>query len=361
MNSSRKIYLVRHGKPDSPQNEKYCLGQQDRPLGTLGKMQAYLLGEELKGLVPGGVFCSRLGRATETAAFLSPDYVIFPGLEEASAGEWDGLSFKEIEEKWPDIFEKRGEDTGFEIPGEEPKADAHKRFTDALRFVLLLTQGDIAVVSHTTVMGTLLAECAGEGPEMCRKYRMPYGSYCILEYNEDGSFSTDGVYRIPSLPLSEELCRSLRDAAGIPDKIKLHCDAVTDEALRICDELEATGLNFNRELIRQAAILHDIARLEKQHEYCGGEYLKALGYGQLGDIIRVHGELENEEIDEAAIVFIADKNIRETDRVSVEDRYRLSCDKCHSPEGLEVHERRMNQALRIKEKINSTCGKEVVI
>lgn len=359
MNSERKIYLVRHGRPDVPMGEKYCLGKTDRPLGTLGRMQGYLLGQELKEKNLSGVFCSNLSRAAQTAAFISDDYVIFNGLEEAGAGEWDGLSFDEIKEQWPEIYEMRGEDTGFDIPGEEPKADAHRRFADALRLILLLTVGDIAVVSHTTVIGTLLAECNGEGPEMCRKYRIPYGSWCEITY--DGEFHTDGIVHTPEAELSDKLCLALRDASGIPDKIKVHCDAVSEEALRICTELEKNGCSLNHELVCKASLLHDIARLEKKHEYAGAEYLKALGFDDIAEIIRVHGELENEEIDEAAVVFIADKNIRETERISVEERYKQSCDKCKTPEGMEIHSRRMQQALRIKDKINDICGKEVVI
>ena len=359
MNSERKIYLVRHGRPDVPLNEKYCLGRTDKPLGTIGKMQGYILGQELKNKNLSGVFCSSLSRASQTAAFISDDYVIFNGLEEADAGEWDGLSFDEIKAQWPDIYEKRGEDTGFDIPGEEPKSAAHRRFTDALRLILLLTSGDIAVVSHTTVIGTLLAECNGASPEMCRKYRIPYGSYCEVTY--DGEFHTDNIVHTPRAELAEDLCLALRDVSGIPDKIKLHCDAVAREALRICDELEAKGYSFNRELIKSASLMHDIARLERGHEYAGSEYLKALGFGDVAEIVRVHGELEDEDINEASVVFIADKNIKETARVSVEERYTISCDKCRTPEGLEIHTRRMQQALRIKDKINNICGKEVIL
>ena len=99
----RRIFLVRHGKPDMPQGERRYIGRTDVKLGILGKLQAVLL-----STVPGiktarAVFCSPLSRSRETAQFLCPEPVAVDGLAEMSAGEWDGLPFDEVKERWPEL------------------------------------------------------------------------------------------------------------------------------------------------------------------------------------------------------------------------------------------------------------------
>ena len=39
----RKVYLVRHGHPEIPLGERWCLGHTDLPLAAVGRMQAALL------------------------------------------------------------------------------------------------------------------------------------------------------------------------------------------------------------------------------------------------------------------------------------------------------------------------------
>ena len=104
----RRIYFIRHARPDIPFGERWCVGSRtDFPLGTYGLIQASLLSfePELKNLDT--VFCSSLSRARETALSISPSPVMIPGLEEQDMGEWDGLSFAEIMKGWPELYAAR--------------------------------------------------------------------------------------------------------------------------------------------------------------------------------------------------------------------------------------------------------------
>ena len=47
----KKLYLIRHAKPDFPPGERMCLGLTDLPLGKLGHLQSVFLGEEF-GRIP---------------------------------------------------------------------------------------------------------------------------------------------------------------------------------------------------------------------------------------------------------------------------------------------------------------------
>ena len=67
----RNLYLVRHGKPQYPDEHSYCVGQTDFSLSMLGHLQAVLLNEELSDKIS-GVYCSPLLRAVETAGRRCP-------------------------------------------------------------------------------------------------------------------------------------------------------------------------------------------------------------------------------------------------------------------------------------------------
>ena len=68
----RSLYLVRHGKPQYPDEHSYCVGQTDFSLSMLGHLQAVLLNEELSDKIS-GEYCSPLLRTVETAGHMAPE------------------------------------------------------------------------------------------------------------------------------------------------------------------------------------------------------------------------------------------------------------------------------------------------
>ena len=65
-------------------------------------------------------------------------------------------------------------------------------------------------------------------------------------------------------------------------------------------------------------------------------------------------------MDEALVVYMADKLCRGDRRVSVSGRFRASFDKCRDAEALAAHARRYKAALTAAHTINDICGKEVI-
>ena len=302
--------FIRHARPDIALGERRCIGRTDIPLGTLGRMQACLLGEAVHFDT---VYSSPLKRAVETASFLADRVITVPGLEESYCGEWDGLDFDEIQRRWPKLYELRRNDFSIPMPGREPLEDAVKRFRSALETV---PEGS-AVVAHNTVIAGFLGKAEG--------FRFPYA----------GIIGEDLAVSVPHCEMTPALARKLRDAAGLLPKIQRHCDAVAEEALQL-----SGGLGLDDNLIECAALLHDVARLEKQHEAVGGEYMRQLGYPSIGDIISQHGTVRDPNtVNEALIVFLADKYRSNTERVSIDERYDRTAEKCRTPEARERHER----------------------
>lgn len=350
----RRVYLIRHGHPDFPLGAHMCLGRTDTPLGPLGRMQACLLGAEL-GSIDLTVFASPLTRCGETAAPLGKAPHLVPALAEQDMGPWDGLDFDTIRQRWPELYAKRAEEPLLVPPGAEPLASVQARVLLALEECLQQCDGDLAVVVHASVIQAILASVQAFPLEESRPLRPPYGSYAIL--TNDGVWEAERTAVLPSPPLTPELAQKLLAAAAPGDSVAAHCRAVASEALRIADALP---LRLDRELLESAALLHDAARGEKDHARLGAAWLRALGYTEAAALVEQHHDLQSEAIDEAAVLYLSDKCVREDRRVSLEARFAESARRCTSPEAVAAHARRRETAIRLRDQINALCGRVLV-
>jgi broad specificity phosphatase PhoE len=100
-----ELLLVRHGETDWNAERRFQ-GHADPPLNDVGRGQARALADELAGERIHAVYTSDLARARETAAIvagrLGIPIVPVRELREIDVGEWQGLTWPEIEERYPD-------------------------------------------------------------------------------------------------------------------------------------------------------------------------------------------------------------------------------------------------------------------
>jgi putative nucleotidyltransferase with HDIG domain len=115
----------------------------------------------------------------------------------------------------------------------------------------------------------------------------------------------------------------------MPEHIQNHSTMVCQVALILTDGLIAAGVNLNRRLVRAAALLHDITKPRsfktgENHAQTGGTFLTALGFPEVGSIVRQHVMLDQyfaaPHPSEAEVVNYADKRILHDQVVSLEDR-----------------------------------------
>lgn len=354
----RRLYLFRHARPDFPLDTRLCIGSTDIPLGAFGRIQAAVTAYGARELSFSKVFCSSLSRSRSTAEYLSNNVTEMPGLEEMHSGAWEGLDFKEIRERWPEIFRARGRDMSIPIPGAEDNELGADRFIAALRRCLAQSQGDIAVVGHATCNQSLICRVKGLSAYEGRRFLLPYCSLCVFDY--DGDFHLESMGQVLTPPLSRELCLSMLHAAGLPESVREHCLAVSREALSICEALNERGAGLDRGLIESCALLHDIARREKEHDKTAALWLSELGYTREADIIGQHHGLSSMELNEAAVVYIADKLISGSERVSIERRFEKSLEKCDTPQAKAAHAKRREQALYLRKLINEKCERTLI-
>lgn len=154
------VYLIRHALPDFPGGERICLGRTDLPLGKEGLAQAEIMAKNLPPV--SRVYSSPLCRAVQTAQAVG-EPVILEGLQELSAGEWDGLTFREIQKRYPKLYAARGRDKTLALPGGEPAEEGLARFVPALNQAAREAPADVAVVAHGGIIALFLRTLDGIG------------------------------------------------------------------------------------------------------------------------------------------------------------------------------------------------------
>jgi broad specificity phosphatase PhoE len=100
-----ELLLVRHGETDWNRDRRFQ-GHADPPLNETGREQARALAAELAGEGIELVYTSDLVRARETAeivaTLLGASVLPVRELREIDVGEWEGLTWPEIEERYPE-------------------------------------------------------------------------------------------------------------------------------------------------------------------------------------------------------------------------------------------------------------------
>jgi broad specificity phosphatase PhoE len=153
-----QLFLVRHAEPLL---SGVMLGRTDSPLSDAGRLEARA---RLAALPCAVVYSSPLLRARETAAVIPAPLVLLDDLAEIAYGEWEGLSWNEIERRWPDLARRKREDW-FAVtpPGGESWDQVAIRAARALRRI---REGPFpaAAVAHFGFNSEFLRQAAGRDP-----------------------------------------------------------------------------------------------------------------------------------------------------------------------------------------------------
>jgi len=141
--------------------ERRFQGQTDIPLDDTGEAQAEYAARRLATLRPDAIFSSDLTRAAGTAAPLAKltglAVILDKDLRERSGGSWEGLTDREIAERYP------AERASWNPPDGEPTTAVADRVAGALRRVAdTVADGGLAVVvSHGAALRLGMARILG--------------------------------------------------------------------------------------------------------------------------------------------------------------------------------------------------------
>ena len=156
-----RLIVVRHGQTVWNLERKYQ-GHSDIALTDKGLEQARAVAARLAEEPVHAVYASDLSRAFKTAECIAGAHgltvKLVPELREIKFGEWEGLTYEQITERWPGLLGKLWTTPDeLEIPGGETFRQLKERSTAAIGHIVAGHPGQtVAVVAHGGTIGTIL-------------------------------------------------------------------------------------------------------------------------------------------------------------------------------------------------------------
>ena len=183
--------LLRHGETPLSTERRFA-GRGDIPLTEQGLLQAAAAAERLAGR--GGIdviVASPLRRARQTAeavaAATGAPLLADEGLAETDFGKWEGLTFAEASERWPDEVSAWLRDVDAAPPGGESFAAVGRRVNAALDRLLAEKEfRTILLVSHVTPIKTLVCRAMLAPPAALFRLYLDVASLCEIAWFADG-------------------------------------------------------------------------------------------------------------------------------------------------------------------------------
>jgi broad specificity phosphatase PhoE len=183
------IILARHGETDWNVGVVFR-GRADVPLNDTGLRQAELLGEYLSGEKIDVVYSSPLQRAVRTAEAIAArqrlDINIVANLNDIDCGQWQGLSLREVEEKYPELYQD-WLDTPEQVrlPGGETLEEVRSRVVPFIEdAVMRCGEGAIVLVSHRVVHKVIIGALLGLGNASFWNFRLDTGGITRFEFDD---------------------------------------------------------------------------------------------------------------------------------------------------------------------------------
>jgi alpha-ribazole phosphatase len=191
MTPHTRIYLIRHGQVAGFDQPRYN-GQTDVALTEYGVEQYHRLKERLADAKISACYTSDLSRCTTGADIigqaLGVEPVARPELRELNIGVWEGLSWQEIKENWPEGWRDRLADlVNYRVPGGENLLDVAARVMPVINEVVERHPGqEVLVVGHGGVNRIVLLNAIGAPLAGMFNIEQNYGCLNIIDYYEDG-------------------------------------------------------------------------------------------------------------------------------------------------------------------------------
>jgi broad specificity phosphatase PhoE len=160
--AATRLQLIRHGEVEAGYQRKFG-GWLDMNLSPNGRRQARVLADYLRHKTIDAIYASPMKRVQQTLAptlkLNGQKQAILPGLREINFGDWTGLGWEEVEERfkfksheWLDQIQSKG------VPNGESGRIFRRRVEPCLREILANHPGqNVAVFCHGGVIRMILA------------------------------------------------------------------------------------------------------------------------------------------------------------------------------------------------------------
>ncbi|MFF3680279.1 bifunctional RNase H/acid phosphatase [Streptomyces sp. NPDC002120] len=197
MGAPATFVLLRHGETAlTPQKRFSGSGGSDPELSPAGRRQAAAVAEALaaRGTVQ-TVISSPLRRCRETAQAVADrlglTVTVEDGLREVDFGAWEGLTFAEVQERFPDDLQAWLDSPRAAPTGGGESFTAATRRISATRDRLLAAQAGrtVLLVTHVTPVKILVRLALGAPPEALFRMELSAASLSAVAYYADGNAS----------------------------------------------------------------------------------------------------------------------------------------------------------------------------
>ncbi len=190
-----KVTFLRHGETQHTADHKFSGpgGHEDPGLIEPGIEQARRAARWLTDM--GGIdvlISSPLRRTRETAevvaASIGLPVEIDDGFRECAFGVWDGLTFRDVEERWPQEYRQFFSSTNARPPGGESIAEVQRRVEASLVSTVKAYAGQtVVVVSHVNPIKLAVRYCLQAPWEVTHRMLLAPASLTTLWFYESGA------------------------------------------------------------------------------------------------------------------------------------------------------------------------------
>jgi broad specificity phosphatase PhoE/ribonuclease HI len=200
-----RLLLVRHGETEFTARRLYS-GRGDAALTDRGLAQARAVAARVGPVA--AVVTSPLSRCARTAELIAEaaggvPVRVDPDLVECDFGKWEGLSFAQVSERWPEEMRKWLASPAVAPPDGESFDEVAVRVSRAVERVRSECPGErVAVVSHVSPIKLVLREALDAGPGFLYRCYLDPGGISTVDSWADGGIAVRGVNETAHLPSS---------------------------------------------------------------------------------------------------------------------------------------------------------------
>jgi len=185
-----KIIFIRHGSTIYTEQKRLYDAQDYPPLNQNGKIEMDNMAKWLFNTTPhvDTIYTSSALRAIQSARVLSKkyniEYELKDGLLEKKFGIWGGLTFNQIEEKYPEMLEKYHENPYEYCPQDgETTQVLRERTEKVIREIISQNEyKTVVIVTHEAVIQSVIASILAVPPENQGKIIIPTGSATQINF-----------------------------------------------------------------------------------------------------------------------------------------------------------------------------------
>jgi alpha-ribazole phosphatase/probable phosphoglycerate mutase len=188
-----KLYLIRHGETEDRELNRYK-GHIDVPLSENGirqmeQLSKYIVQNCSNSL--NAIYTSDLSRALKSAEIIAKPHSIKPvvvkDLRERNFGLWEGMSFDEIRQRYPDEFKAWRENPLKFAPMQgESTIEVKERALKAFYEIIERHKGEnLAIVAHGGINRIILCHLLGIPLENIFRIEQDFGALNIIEFHDE--------------------------------------------------------------------------------------------------------------------------------------------------------------------------------